>query len=322
MAEFGAPLEESTTGGWFGFKSRQFKIDEYGNLEMDEMKTAEAGPEELDPFAEEFEMGGDSFVQDTAPLDVEAVDWAGLDAEALEEQAFELEVEEMYGVETVAVEAEVGEAVAESLEISGAFVEGAISGSVAGYALGAALSIGMTLWGESLLKKYRASVIPEIADDNPFMGSIVYVVVGKIWLPGYIDAIVQRKKKTDVAYVHFYDLTKFPRMVGLEIGSDHLMFLKPITKVGFWEMGPKMIRGGSLIDVGYYRELPIGTRVKLTTPFIARFKNKTGTIRRGMIMDPENKDGTYDKYRTLLRRAFQHRTSPSSRIRREPSGAG
>ena len=71
MAEFGAPLEESTTGGWFGFKSRQFKIDEYGNLEMDEMKTAEAGPEELDPFAEEFEMGGDSFVQDSDPQRVQ-----------------------------------------------------------------------------------------------------------------------------------------------------------------------------------------------------------------------------------------------------------
>lgn len=160
MAEFGAPLEESTTGGWFGFKRRQFKIDEYGNLEMDEMKTTEAGPEELDPFAEEFEMGGETIAQDSAPVEIEAVNWAELDAEAIEEKAFELEVEEMYGVEAVAVEAEVGEAVAESVEISGAFVEGAISGSAAGYAVGAALSIGMTLWGESLLKKYRASVIP------------------------------------------------------------------------------------------------------------------------------------------------------------------
>ncbi len=108
------------------------------------------------------------------------------------------------------------------------------------------------------------------------------------------------QKGTDIAYVHYRDMTGFPRWATVYVDDPSLQLLKPLTKSGYPRMSPKMILKGKLIDVPFYRELPIGTRVKLTTPYLTQFKGKTGTIRRGMIMNSENKDGTWDKYRIQL----------------------
>ena len=172
---------------------------------------------------------------------------------------------------------------------------------IAGSVFSAALLIGGTIWGNKLLKKYRDSIIPEIADDNPFNGSVGYVIVGKIWLPCYLDEVVVTKGVA-FAYTQYRDMTEFPRYVGCRINDPNtpLRLLKPITKRGFSNMTPAIVQNGKLVNVPFYKELPIGTRVKLTTPYLTQFKGKVGTIRRGMIFDPENKDGTYDKYKIQL----------------------
>ena len=117
---------------------------------------------ELDPFTDDFEFDGESFLQDTKPEDLEQVNWEGLDAEALEEQTFEAEIEAMYesgevvaeSAEVVFDAAEVAEAVAESLEITAEVGVGvAVGGAIAGAVVSAAVVIGSTFAGMYLLKK-------------------------------------------------------------------------------------------------------------------------------------------------------------------------
>jgi len=255
--------------------------------------------EELDPFAEDFEMDGETFVQDAKPSEISKVDWDTLDAEALEEKAFQADIEGMYDVGEAVVESaeivaesaevalesvEVAEAVGEAVLISAEVGAGAIAGAISGAVAGAALMIGMTIFGNYLLKKYKASIIPEFADDNPWNGSLGYVVLGKIWCPCYLNLVEQQKDRY-LAYVHYYDMTHFPRSVTLWLNDPTLQLLQPQRKGGYFDMTE---------EVPFYKEFPVGTRVKMLHP---PYKGKTGTIRRTMIMDPDNTDGSYDKYK-------------------------
>ena len=256
---------------------------------------------DLDPFADEFEFEGESFVQDARPEDIEQVNWEGLDAEALEEKAFEAEIEGMYeggevvaeSAEVIAESAEVAEAVAESVEITVEVGVGvAVGGAIAGAVASAAVVIGATLGGMYLLKKYRESKLPEMADDNPFNGSVGYLVLGKIWLPCYLEEVIDTKNGV-MAYAFYHDITNFPRYAALKVDDPTLQLLAPIRKWGFADMTPKMIRQGKLIDVPFYSQLPMGSRVKMPS-------GKLGTVSRGMIFNSDNTDGTYDKYRIKL----------------------
>jgi len=259
---------------------------------------------ELDPFAEEFELDGEYFVQDMQPSTIKPVDWEVLDAEALEEKAFEAEVEGLYeeaivvAEESAEIGVEVAEAVAESAEITVEVVGGvAVAGAIAGAVVSAALMIGATLAGNYLLKKYRESKLPSSSDNNPFNASVGYLVLGKIWMPCYIDFLEDNAKGNPVASCFYFDITHFPRWTRVHVNDPTLQLLAPITKHGFWELTPKMVYKNKLIEVGFYLELPVATRVRLTNPHISRYKGKKGTILRGMIMGQDNKDGTWDKYR-------------------------
>ena len=85
--------------------------------------------EELDPWAEDFELDGESFFQDMKPADIEQVNWDALEmqtlkeqdaleVEMLEEKQFEAEMEGIYdAVEEVGGAVEVGAEVAETGEV-------------------------------------------------------------------------------------------------------------------------------------------------------------------------------------------------------------
>ena len=295
MMEFGEPLE--TPGSWFS----KTKDPDFSELDIGEDVGVETT--ELDPWADDWEMDGESFLQDAKPEDIEAVDWEMdpfvIGQEELEEKAFTVADQVAMEAGEAVESAEVAEAVSESLEIAGEITEGAIAGAIGGAVISMALVIGSTMAGNYLLKKYRASILPEIADDNILMGATGYIVLGKIWLPLYVNEVIAQKG-TDVAYIFYRDITNFPHWASVYVDDPTLQIIKPITTWGFWKMTPKMVSNGVLIEVPFYRELPIGTRVKLTTPYLSQFKGKTGTIRRGMIMQSDNTDGTYNKYSIQL----------------------
>ena len=240
---------------------------DYSNIEM--VETSDWQFTEMDPFADEFALDGETFVQDALPEPLEQTQWEQLDAEALEDAQFDAEVELMYG-EEVLEEAEVGlevaEAIAESVEITAEISAGAIAGSIAGGVVTAALLLGSFFAGKSLLKKYKRSKLPEMADNNFMMGAVGYLVVGKIWLPCYIDNVAEHQKGADVAWAFYYDITHFPRWATVKVDDPTLQIVKPITTDGFWNMTPKMMFDKKLVEVGFFKEIPIGTRVKLTTP--------------------------------------------------------
>ena len=71
----------------------------------------------------------------------------------------------------------------------------AILGSIALGAISAAVMIGMTLAGNYILKWVKKHTPEKTADDNPLMGAICYLVIGKIWYPGWVNVAYKRKVK-------------------------------------------------------------------------------------------------------------------------------
>ena len=57
---------------------------DYSNIEM--VETSDWQFTEMDPFADEFALDGETFVQDALPEPLEQTQWEQLDAEALEKK--------------------------------------------------------------------------------------------------------------------------------------------------------------------------------------------------------------------------------------------
>ena len=85
--------------------------------------------------------------------------------------------------------AEVSEAVVESAEISAEISGGVIAGSIAGGVVAAALLIGATMAGNYILKYVKEHKLPEISDDDRYMGCTGYLIIGKIWNPFYVNEV-------------------------------------------------------------------------------------------------------------------------------------
>ena len=182
------------------------------------------------------------------------------------------------------------EAAAEVTEITVAGVLGSLVTGV----LSAAIMLGMTLAGNYLLRWIRAHHMDHLKDDDPIQGAIGWLLIKKMWYPMYIDLVDGGgKKKKEKWSIYFRDLTKYWRPFVVKAYDERVQVLKPIQKWGSENLLPKMYIHDKIVEVPFYKEFTVGTRIKRvdkTIVFIGKLP-QFGTITRKMIFRNYNIHG-------------------------------
>ena len=110
----------------------------------------------------------------------------------------------------------------------------------------------MTLAGSYILKWVKKHTPEKTPDNNPLMGALCYIVIGKIWYPGWVNVAYKRKvskskvnpyaHKTIIAECWFRDIYGFYRYVTVDTQDPSFQLLKDPHKGGkarFLIMFPK-----------------------------------------------------------------------------------